>query len=100
MAKKQKSIFPFSFKLPDTLPSSFEFKKTASLKYRVTGSAYVKYKNKEFCQSQSKEACIVENLEKSIHDESKALKASTQAKLLGRSGLVKVNHARIPCQNN
>ena len=92
LAKKCKTTFPFSFKLPDDLPSSFLFKKLASLRYVVSGHVQVEFKNKTFGVYRKRDACIVENIQKSIHDESKAFKASTKGHpFFGRRGNVKLS---------
>lgn len=85
-------MFPFSFKLPNDLPSSFTFGKLAALKYTVLGQVHVEYNKSRFRLTQTQEAHILENLPKSIHENSKSLKATTKgAPFLGRKGNVKLS---------
>ncbi|CAG8435711.1 1495_t:CDS:2 [Ambispora gerdemannii] len=60
LAKKGKTTFPFSFKIPIDAPSSVVFGSVASLRYVVTGVMQLFYNNREDTIFKSKEAFVVE----------------------------------------
>ncbi|CAG8461841.1 11605_t:CDS:2 [Ambispora leptoticha] len=60
LAKKGKTTFPFSFKIPIDAPSSVVYGNVASLRYIVTGVIQLLYNNKEDTIFKSKEAFVVE----------------------------------------
>ncbi|CAG8467224.1 13369_t:CDS:2 [Acaulospora colombiana] len=59
-AKKGKTTFPFSFKIPIDAPSSMEYGSSAYLRYVVTGVVRFSTNNKEDMMFKSKEAFVVE----------------------------------------
>jgi hypothetical protein len=59
-ANKGKTVFPFSFEIPEEAPASFEFQNCAKLKYVVTGYTRFKYGNVCDTLIKSKDARILD----------------------------------------
>lgn len=61
-AKKGKTIFPFSFRIPEDAPSSFRFAQMADLRYLVTGVVQYRVGKSDYeTLFRSKEAFLVES---------------------------------------
>jgi len=90
-AVKGKTLFNFSFKLPQNVPSSFSLMNNgANVKYVVTGNVQYHQDNIYDTLYTTKEACVIENIEQESMS-AVPVRASTKKKMsLGRGGDVRL----------